>query len=724
MSFGKRKIPKHLIIEDPYRQKKSYGLAWLALATLVLLASMMMSMYVTASDNTYQVQSGQLTLRDGEGTSQAALHLSSAVDVVINAMVAHAHLTQSFTNHSQQWQEGVYVFPLPENAAVNAMQMRVGERIIIGTIREKQAAKRIYEQSKEAGKRAAITEQQRPNIFTQRVANIAPGQTVQISLTYIQLVPFRQGEFSWRFPMTMTPRYFAPTFPNGPNDEKDNTQALKKNTDFNELPASNSLQQLEFSGEGWASSAVQELDTCPLPSSIEQFDDRGVKNPISITIQLNSGLPLANISSPYHKVQVQKEQTQHVIKLTENTAFMDRDFVLNWKPTASSSPQAAIFSEELDGEFYSLLMLMPPQVQGENLALPRDVVFIIDTSGSMQGASIQQAKASLKRGLAKLRTRDRFSIVAFNSHYRVLYPSLHPATVHNINTATRWVDQLQADGGTEMVSALRASLNLFEASHALQQTIFITDGAVTNETAMFQTIRNELLNSRLFTVGIGSAPNSYFMKKAAQFGRGSFTYIDDLGQVSAKIDSLFTMLDDTVAKDIEATWPGESEIFPGKIPDLYLAEPLIVTARTEDLKGEVLISGTSSLQTWKQYLSLEHHKNAEGISTVWAREKIEDLEDQRIAGAAPESIKEKITELALRHKLLSAYTSFVAVEQQASEPPETALKTSPVSNQLPAGAARYLRPVHYPSTATTAEITWWLGLFSLMLAIVITRLRD
>ncbi len=734
MCFGKRKTPRHLIIEDHnYRPQKTMGLPWLFVALGVLITSMVISMAVSASDELYEAKSGQLMFQNSKGMYEPSLHLKSHADVSINGLVAKITLAQTFTNHTDAWQEGVYIFPLPENAAVNHMEMRIGDRRIVGEIKEKQQAKKIYQQAKQAGKRAALTEQLRPNIFTQRVANIGPDQKVEITITYVQNIRYDKGEFSWRFPMTITPRYF-------PRQQSANlpssTQDIKKNSTFdeseqnNELPPSSNsnksaYSQIIASSNGWASpSVVQSMDAWPLPASINEFHDLGTFNPISLNISLDSGLPLEYIGAPYHDIHISKKQKIHAINLVDNTVNMDRDFVLNWRPTQSSAPQAALFSEEIDGDFYSLLMLIPPTSKQSTQGLARDMVFIIDTSGSMGGASITQAKSSLIDALSRLNDQDRFNIIEFNSNYTELFPQLAYATPTNTREANKWISSLNAGGGTNMLPALNASFKQYQNSESLQQTIFITDGAVGNETELFSTIRNNLGNTRLFTVGIGSAPNSYFMKKSAEFGRGSFTYIGDINRVSEKINALFDKLDGAIAKNIDIRWPGDAQIYPNNIPDLYLSEPLLISAKSTSLNGDVEIRGTTSDALWQKTIVLDNHKSNEGVASIWARAKIEDLEDLKISGGNPDILKLEITDVALKHSLLSAYTSFIAVEQEIVRPSSSSLKSTPIQNALPKGhsVAKKTRSVAYPATATTAEISWWIGLFFTLFLIIYRRM--
>lgn len=475
---------------------------------------------------------------------------------------------------------------------------------------------------------------------------------------------------------------------------------------------------------GWARPTTNDLEKWPLPASFDQFLPNNVHNPISMTISLNSGLPLANIDALYHKIKITKKDEKHIIKFADTSVNMDRDFLLKWQPVQSEAPQAALFSEEIEGDYYSLVMLIPPQKHKEKNKLARDMVFIVDTSGSMDGASIRQAKSSLNHALSRLSPQDRFTIIAFNSHHKTLFSQLEYATPSNIQHASNWVNTLRSGGGTNMLPALQTSFKLHKDSLSLQQTIFITDGAVGNEHELFKEIHQNLGNTRLFTVGIGSAPNSYFMKKSAEFGRGTFTYIGNPNEISEQINTLFNKLEGATTKNVTLNWSNQAQIFPSNIPDLYLSEPLLISARSTDLQGSITIEGDTAHMPWQQHLNLNEHKESRGVSTLWARAKIEDLEDLKITGGDKDLIKQEIIDVALRHKLLSAYTSFVAVEKKIARPIEATLKSNPLQNAIPTGhtLANTSVKIPLPTTATTAEISWWIGLFCLFTLIIYRRM--
>ena len=740
MAFKKHRIPKHLIIHDNYDPPKSHGLNWFFLALIILAISMFISTAVQAKiqadihnerASNHSTQAGMVFLENSHGERFQSLHLDSHAEVDINGPIASVNLVQDFKNDTDEWLDAVYVFPLPENAAVNHMEMQIDDRRIVGKIKEKKEAKKIYQEAKKAGKKAALTEQQRPNLFTQKVANIAPHQTIRISIRYTQLLNMQKNNFEWRLPTTITPRYIPGKKLNQQSHQEHGTQDddLQYNEQtsqeeyLTEHQAANSLS-ISLNQFGWGFPTDQVTDAHHITPYMVTANNGEIINPISISIRLNSGLPLASIDSPYHDLTIKKEQNIHTIHLANHKESMDRDFVLSWQAVASAVPSAGFFSEKVNDEHYGLIMLLPPSNNTHITNLPREMIFVIDTSGSMQGTSINEAKASLKMALARLNSQDKFNIIEFNSYHSSLYATTRWATPENITQATQWVNRLTADGGTEMLPALKTTLSqLNQDSELLQQIVFITDGSIGNERALFSTIHHKLHNARLFTVGIGSAPNSFFMRKAAEFGRGTFTHIGKLEEVEEKMENLFLKLESAVATNIQITWPNDVEFYPNHIPDLYHGEPLVIAAKVEDLSGELIITGHTENQFWSESIQMNEARNDNGIASVWARQKIESLEDKKISEGQSEMLKQAIIDVALKHNLMSSHTSFVAVEEKVSRPQHIDPKLKLIPNAVAFGQKPQQGTIVLPKTATNAELGAWLGSFFFILFMLFIRMK-
>ena len=701
MPFGSRRIPKHLLLSDTPRKRKP------RLAFLWWVAALALGFILVALAKNSQAQemedtgAGELLMSRADGEADTALQLSTHAKVEITGLIARVAMRQNFVNDSDDWREARYVFPLPDNAAVYAMKIQIGDRVIEAEIKERQEAKQIYEHAKSQGKIAALTEQQRPNLFTQKNANIPPHANISVQLNYQQTLRYDGGVFSWRLPTTLTPRYI-PGIP---------------------LDRGGDRASFQIQASGWA----RDTDQVPDASAITPPMNNAPGHPsFSVSVRLHSGFPLASIESPGHEIVVRRNDQEHLVTLKNGNAPMDSDFVLHWTPAQGNAPLVAMFNEHTaDGNYAQLMLLPPTSGSATSVGLARDIVFVIDTSGSMAGSSIEQAKASLNFALSHLKKSDRFNIIEFNSAYRPLYSSLQTAELHTISQAQHWVRTLRAEGGTEMLPALNAAFGMFRDSAQLQQLIFITDGAVGNEAELFNSIHKNLGSTRLFTVGIGAAPNAWFMRKSAEFGRGSYTFIGNIDEVSRQMQTLFKKLESAVATNIQVDWGMQAEQFPQKIGELYAGEPLLISAKLplidKDPAGNtVTIKGDIAGQAWRQNIRFDPDNNSPGIARVWARDKIEALEDQKIAGADAAEIRSQVLKLAIENKLVSPYTSFVAVDKTASNPQAGPTKSEAIANLMPKGN---MMTVPFAKTATDAEITLFIGCFFFALFIFALSLR-
>ncbi|MDA1064720.1 MAG: VWA domain-containing protein, partial [Proteobacteria bacterium] len=439
----------------------------------------------------------------------------------------------------------------------------------------------------------------------------------------------------------------------------------------------------------------------------------------SLQANVNAGMPLEIVASRYHPVNVAEANGTYLISLAGGQAPMDHDFELLWRPVPSAQPRAMAFAETINGQPHYLLMVVPP---GSDLIsgamLPREMIFIIDTSGSMHGVSIQQAKQALLSALDDLRPGDKFNVIEFNSVTRPLFPASVTAAAGSIDSATRFVRALDADGGTEMYPALDFALRTPSYDSYLRQVIFITDGAVDNEEGLFQLIDARLQGARLFTVGIGSAPNSWFMRKAAEAGRGTFTTISSLHEVGEKMDRLFQKLENPQFTDIDVQWPSSVIVdsYPSVTPDLYLGEPISIKARASSAvrPGDVVrISGNSISGAWSSELPLAGNTQSAGVGALWARARIAELLDQQRRGGDPEQTRVAVVTTALAHHLVSKYTSLVAIDKTPERPAGDPLANKAVVNLAPHGSSANAA---FPATATDAEQLRLTGIACLLLA--------
>ena len=445
---------------------------------------------------------------------------------------------------------------------------------------------------------------------------------------------------------------------------------------------------------------------------------------VSILAEVDAGMPLEIIASRYHPVHVSATAGRYLVTLAGTRTPMDQDFELLWRPVPSASPQPLLFQETVADAAHYLLMVMPPGGDEAAVApVPREMIFIIDTSGSMHGVSIEQAKLALQRALAALRPGDRFNVIEFNSKTNPLFPASVEASPGNIGSAEEFVRQLQSNGGTEMYPALRFALRSPAQTSHLRQLIFITDGSVGNEEGLFRLIEQELGNARLFTVGIGSAPNSWFMRKSAEAGRGTFTVIGAVHEVEEKMHRLFRKLEHPQVTNIRIEWPGGVQVdaYPATVPDLYLGEPISVKARVSGdfLPGAtVRISGDSPAGAWHRDLRVDRKQSSVGIGTLWARARIAGLLDAQRRGANEKEIRAAIIATAIDHHLVSKYTSLVAVDKTPARLAGDPLSSEKVPSLRPHGQNGSAL-VGFPATATMAPYLRVKGTVSIMLGLLL-----
>ncbi|MCB1772352.1 MAG: marine proteobacterial sortase target protein [Gammaproteobacteria bacterium] len=637
---------------------------------------------------------------DGQGLRDAP-RLHTDVDIVVTGLLVRVRVQQRFRNPADSWVEGVYRFPLPDDAAVDHLTMRYAGRLVEGEIQPRQQARREYEQARTEGRGASLVEQQRANLFSTAVANIPPGETVDITIEYQHVAQWQDDTFSLRFPMVVAPRY-VPGRPLPADVERSATSA------------------------GWIRATDQVPDAAQISPPVVAGAGRSL-NPVSLAVELHAGLELATLDSPYHPVDIETPAFGHYrVTLQDTEAVADRDFVLRWQPRLDGVPGAALFTETWRDRHYNLLMVMP--AQQDDLAaqgrLVRELVLVVDTSGSMHGDSLAQAKSALQTALSTLRPSDHFNIIQFNNSVASLFGDAEPASEQALAEARRYIRQLRADGGTEMEPALLRALRAPTEQGRLRQVVFVTDGAVGNEQALFETISRHLGDSRLFTVGIGSAPNALFMNQAARFGRGTATFIGRVGEVGEKMSTLLRQLGSPQMADLAVTWLGADGQplatdnvlqMPARLPDLYAGEPLVVAVQSREMPAEAKVSGRLGGRDWQSRLALGEGLRDAGIHVLWARRRIDDLQAALVQGEQVDSVREAATDVALEHHLVSRYTSLVAVDRTPSRPDAEPLRRSDMPVNLPAGWSADTVFGRLPGTATPA-LAWLLyGIASLLL---------
>ena len=648
-----------------------------------------------------EVTEGALLFRTNQaGRFIPAPVLKTDVQIAVTGTIARATIRQEFTNprtRKGDWLEGIYVFPLPETAAVDHLRMKIGERIIEGQIKERAEAKKVYEQAKQEGKRTSLLEQERPNVFTTSVANIGPDEHVTIEIEYQETVRSEQDQFQLRFPMAVGQRYIPGT------------------------PVVIEGQAPTGSGTMLGTDRVPDAPRITPPM---HSPGQGSINPVSLSVTLNPGFPIDRVESAFHPIiTIPDAEGSYHISLRADAVPANRDFQLIWHPAPRTEPIATVFTEQSNGETYAMLMLVPPTQHDEKAPrIPRDLTFIIDTSGSMAGASIEQAKRALATALTRLTMQDRFNIIQFNHTVRSLFAVPQPVTTTTIKQALRYTEELSADGGTEVLPALRQALNSPEDKSRLQQIILLTDGQVGNEDELFELLYQRVGNRRLFTIGIGSTPNGHFMRKAAEFGRGTFTYVGKVDEVEHQLEGLFKKLERPVLRDITIDHNGWSglEQYPAKIADLYEGEPIVLALKAHSLPLQAMLHGQAGGHSWSHPISLNHAAAQGGLSVYWARQKISSLMEEAYKGGPDEATKRSVLDVALAHHLVSQYTSLVAVDITPGRPTDVAGTKQDQATRLAQAQASLAA---LPKTATSGQLQILIGLVAFMFAALLWGYR-
>lgn len=603
-------------------------------------------------------EAGTLLLRHGNGAPVAAPRLAADAAITVSGPTARATITQAFRNTTSDWVEGTYLFPLPEDAAVDAMRLVVGDRVIVADIREREAARRDYEAARAEGKAAALVEQQRPNLFTNAVANIGPGETVLVQIQYQQGVRRSGDTYSLRLPTVAAPRY---------------------------NPAPPAVQ--EAAGGRPAADPVPDRDAITAP--VLDPARHAPVNPLTLSIDLKAGFPLGRVESATHAIAVEaSSERERRIALRDGATAANRDFELTWTPAPGTSPGLGLFREHVAGADAVLAVVTPPVSTAQAAALPRDVIFVIDNSGSMGGTSIRQAKASLLVGLDRLRPGDRFNVIRFDDTMETVFPDLVTADEAHLTQAKSFVAGLEARGGTEMLAPLKAALRDAdpEETGRVRQVVFLTDGAIGDEGRIFSAIAEGRGRTRLFMVGIGSAPNGHLMRHAAELGRGTVTLIGSVDQVADWMRELLAKLESPVVTDLAATFSEPAEATPTALPDLYRGEPVTIAARLREARGTLTLTGRIGGRPWRTVLDLSQAEDGAGIGKVWARARIGEAETARITGRmTPEAADAAILRLALDHGLTTRLTSLVAIDATPRRPAGARLARTDLPLNLPAG---------------------------------------
>ena len=571
-----------------------------------------------------EITEGSLYAVTKKGTELGACPLkNTTVKTDISGFLARVRVTQEFENSFNEPIEAVYTFPLSQNGAVDDMTMKIGDRTIRGKIMKREEARQVYEAARSEGKTASLLDQERPNIFTQAVANIMPGDKVIIEISYVETLKYEDGAYEFAFPMTVGPRYI-------PGSVKDAAKIKP-----------------------------------PVAETRNGSD-------ISIEVDLNAGVPVEEIRSTSHDIeQVNFTPNKAKISLRGEKTIPNKDFILRYDVTGKRIEDAVLAHRDERGGFFTLVLQPPDKIATEDRT-PKEIVFVLDTSGSMYGFPIEKAKEAMKMSLEGLYPDDTFNLITFSGDTSILFDKPVPATQDNLDKAQAFLESRQGGGGTEMMKAIKASMDPSDAADHLRVVCFMTDGYVGNDDEIIGEIQKHP-NARVFSFGIGNSVNRSLLDKMAAEGKGEVEYVSltDNGTKAAK--KFYERVRTPLLTDLSIDWNGMpvADIYPNKLSDLFSAKPVILHGRyTKAASGTIKLKGKVAGMPYEREIKIdlpESESANDSLASLWARTRIDELSSARLnpaSAAKGEEFDKQVTNLGLEFRLLTSFTSFVAVEDR------------------------------------------------------------
>src|SRR5262245_1224625 len=641
----------------PFRPGASLLLSLLFLAAFCGASAFLgrSSASARTSDANDKITQGQLRILDSQGKPGGLCPLRHTdVKAEVSGFLARVTLTQEFHNPRDEKIEAVYLFPLPPRSAVDQLTMDVGGRVIRGEIKRREEAKRLFAQARTEGRVAALLDQERPNLFTQAVTNILPGASVKVTISYVETLPYEDGVYEFTFPMVVGPRYI-PGEPK-PGDGKRAAAGTDQVPDAARIAPPH------------------------MPTGMRPGHD------VSLEVAIDTGVPLEQITSELHEIEVDRDGNhQAVVRLKEKDTIPDRDFTLRFGVGGMQIADAVLAHRGERGGYFTL-MLQPPNRAGAQDVTPKELVFVLDTSGSMSGLPIETAKRVMRLALDGLYEHDTFNLITFAGDTQILFDKPVPATKENLRKADQLLEGKRGDGGTEMMKAIRAALADTDTQEHIRIVCFLTDGEVGNDLEIINEVQRHP-KARVFSFGIGNSVNRFLLDKMAEQGRGEVEYVflnrGDQKDAEAAADAakrFYERVRAPLLTDISVDWNGlpVEDVYPKRLPDLFSAKPLFITGRyTGAANGVMRLRGKAAGADFLREINVELPESEErhdALASLWARTRIDDLMAQDYGGLqtgnARKDLEEEITRLGLDYRLMTQFTSFVAVDEVVTAPGE------------------------------------------------------
>ncbi|PZR04215.1 MAG: hypothetical protein DI536_34660 [Archangium gephyra] len=569
---------------------------------------------------------GSLEAATNDGPTRPFTLTHTRVNITVTGFMQSVTVTQRFTNPFTEPVEAVYVFPLPEDSAVHDMELKAGERIIRASIQKRADARALYEAAKSEGRRAALLDQQRPNIFTQSVANLQPGEQVEVTIAYVAPLRFDDGVYTLNFPMTV--------------------------------------------GERYSPGSVTDADQLSPPRTTRSGRD------IEVHVNVDAGTVIEELWSVSHRLAVDRPSSARVVvDLDPADTVPNKDLILRWRVSGPQSRAAVLAG---GGAF---ALMVNPEARAPAAPISRELVFVIDTSCSMSGAPLEAAKKAMAKAMAQLQPADTFMLIDFADQASSFSPTPIEGSPENVARATRYLQALPEGGGTHQLAGIRAALARPEEAGRLRLVLLMTDGFIGNEEEIFEETKRLRGNARVFGFGIGGSVNHYLLSKLSEEGRGFYQYVRTDEDPTEAVDRFVRRIERPLLRDLTIDWGGLDvvDVLPSELPDLFDAQPLIIVGRyRQPGSGTVTLRGTRGgvpvvIETAVTLPDVKTDGRA--LQMAWARRRVDQLNRPNDAEA-----ERKITSLALEYHLMTKYTSLVAVEEGPKRPAAGRTVTEPVAS--------------------------------------------
>ncbi|MBC1241332.1 VIT domain-containing protein [Nostoc sp. 2RC] len=626
----------------------------------------------TGSANNQQL--GGLYVQSPEGQQLVFPLKHTEVLAKVAGNLSRVEVIQSFENPFTQPLEAVYIFPLPDEAAVDDMEIKIGDRIIKGNIKKREEAQQIYEKAKQQGRTAGLLEQERDNIFTQSLANIKPGEQIDVTIRYTESLKFEAGNYEFVFPMVVGPRYIPGT-------------TIDNSGDTDRVPDASRI-------------------TPPVvPEGMRSRHD------INVIVEIDAGLPISQVRSPSHQLKIEHAGQIVRIQLAGEDTIPNKDLILRYQVSGQETQSTVITQADHRGGHFAIY-LIPALEYSTDEIVPKDVVFLVDTSGSQSGDPLKKCQELMRRFINGLNPNDTFTILDFSDKVRQLSKKPLPNTAENRAKAIAYINNLQAAGGTEMLSGIRTAIKFPTPAGRLRSVVLLTDGYIGNENEILAEVQKHLqVGNRLYSFGAGSSVNRFLLNRIAEIGRGISRIIRHDEPTEEVAEKFYKQINNPVLTNIQISWEGSKEppvIYPKIAPDLFCEQPLVLFARKQDkASGNLQISGIAV--GGKRYektfhLTFEETENL-AVAQLWGRACIKDLMNQMVSYETKAGV-EAVTQTALTYQLLSQYTAFVAVSDDVRVEPKSQYVSMQVPVEMPEAVSYEGVFASPPAGAVARQITF------------------